>query len=359
MLENVTILSIDEQEKKNFIRNFNSVPDYKVERLQQLVINNNFNIIVYTDYIKTDSSIDLLVLEDDWSVIAKIIETGSKVDEITSILVLTHLKIIDYVFGQKLNKPKLVTFDFSIDKKMNMDKQSEPLYNQINLNFSKPAIIGITNYEEGNIASEITKLLRRNNHSVFQKSAELWNVLPNIFRDKILIDELIIENDNLKKYNKPRVFIGSSSEGYDLVEAIIEGLSKCAICVPWEKGVFNLSSFAIDDLIKKTDEVQYAIFVFHPSDLSLKRGKLKDSVRDNVIFECGLFVSKLGRRKVFFMAPDNHENLDIPSDLQGMNLGNYDNNLVDDPVLATQRFCIKVKNRIKEDFPLKNKPEFK
>jgi tetratricopeptide (TPR) repeat protein len=70
------------------------------------------------------------------------------------------------------------------------------------------------------------------------------------------------------------------------------------------------------------------------------RGRTKLAVRDNVIFELGLFIGKLGRERVFIIIPQNNEKLHIPSDLLGINPGKYETSRTDNNLQsATASFC--------------------
>ncbi|ANQ23114.1 hypothetical protein BA893_07100 [Vibrio natriegens] len=52
------------------------------------------------------------------------------------------------------------------------------------------------------------------------------------------------------------------------------------------------------------------------------RGTVSGTVRDNVLFELGLFIGKLGKRRCFIVMPDNVD-LHIPTDLVGVTPAKY------------------------------------
>ena len=53
-------------------------------------------------------------------------------------------------------------------------------------------------------------------------------------------------------------------------------------------------------LLKELDQSDYGVFVFAPTDIAVIRGSQADVVRDNVLFEMGLFTGKLGSERCFF-----------------------------------------------------------
>lgn len=144
---------------------------------------------------------------------------------------------------------------------------------------------------------------------------------------------------------KPKVFIGSSVESRKIAYAIQENLEYDADCKVWTQGVFELSGTAIHSLIKELESSDFAIFVFSPDDITQIRDQSKTTVRDNVIFETGLFIGKIGIERVYFVIPSGSNGLHLPSDLLGITPGHFDDSKRD-LVSALGTFCNKVRRQI-------------
>ncbi|WP_232695881.1 TIR domain-containing protein [Brevibacillus daliensis] len=146
---------------------------------------------------------------------------------------------------------------------------------------------------------------------------------------------------------KPKVFIGSSVEGLPIAYAIQENLSYVAEVTVWDQGVFHLSSTSLHDLLQETEHVDFAIFPFTPDDVSRIRDNEVKTVRDNVIFEFALFVSRLGMERVFYVVPQHAPDMHLPTDLAGITPGKYDANRSDARwKAALGPFCNQVKTQI-------------
>lgn len=147
---------------------------------------------------------------------------------------------------------------------------------------------------------------------------------------------------------KPKIFVGSSTEGLDIAYAVQQNLTQDAETTVWDQGVFELSKTTIESLDKILDSVDFGIFVFSPDDITIMRGKKSSSIRDNVLFELGLFWGKLGRGRVFFIIPEKTE-LHIPTDLLGVTPGKYDPNRDDKSFqAATGPVCNQIRIQIKK-----------
>lgn len=118
------------------------------------------------------------------------------------------------------------------------------------------------------------------------------------------------------------VFIGSSSEGTSIAEALQANLDDTCDITIWNQGIFGLSQGTLESLVKVLPSFDFAILVLTPDDLSQVRGETKQSPRDNVLLEFGLCVGMLGRERTFAVY-ERLSQIRIPSDLAGVTLANY------------------------------------
>lgn len=124
---------------------------------------------------------------------------------------------------------------------------------------------------------------------------------------------------------RPRVFIGSSSEGLDVAENLqvaLESKVACEVTV-WHQGVFDVSDYTMYSLVEAARQADFAILVASGDDMTESRGSTDASPRDNVIFELGLFMGVLGIDRVMILCPEAPP-VRLPSDLKGFTrLQNY------------------------------------
>lgn len=146
---------------------------------------------------------------------------------------------------------------------------------------------------------------------------------------------------------KPRLFIASSIESLGIAEAVNTNLDYDFEVTIWKNGTFKLSSSTIDDLVEKSSTVDFALFIFAPDDVASIRSREEHVVRDNVIFEMGLFIGAIGKSRSFFLKPRDAD-MHLPTDLLGVNPIDYDANRSDgDLVSATNRACSLIKSETK------------
>lgn len=121
---------------------------------------------------------------------------------------------------------------------------------------------------------------------------------------------------------RPRVFIASSVEGLPVAEAIQVDLQFFADVTIWEQGVFHPSQGSLSAIDEAASQSDFAVVVLTPDDMTTKRGRTYDVPRDNVIFELGFFMGRLGIDRTFMVTSrDNPPTL--PSDLQGVTTVTY------------------------------------
>ena len=134
---------------------------------------------------------------------------------------------------------------------------------------------------------------------------------------------------------KPALFIASSSELLDLASAMQESLEHVAEVTIWSQDVFKLSRYNIESLLEALEVSDFGVFIFTPQDVVRIRGAEKLTVRDNVLFELGLFIGKLGRERCFIVAPrGSEEEMHFPSDLLGITPALYEPNRQDKNLVA-------------------------
>ena len=126
---------------------------------------------------------------------------------------------------------------------------------------------------------------------------------------------------------KPRMFIGSSTEGLALARAIRSELTDAAEITLWNDIAVLGESF-LESLVKAINEYDFAVLAVTADDLVASRGNEMLAPRDNVMFELGLFMGHLGRRRTYFVY-DKTSQIKIPSDLMGITLAAFDGNRSD------------------------------
>src|ERR1700685_3297181 len=113
------------------------------------------------------------------------------------------------------------------------------------------------------------------------------------------------------------LFVGSSSEGQRIAEAVQVLLDPVCEVELWTQGAFGLTQGTLESLIMALSRFDFALLVLTADDLIISRGTEKAAARDNVLFELGLFIGSLGRDRTF-MVYDRTKPPTLPSDLAGI-----------------------------------------
>jgi hypothetical protein len=122
--------------------------------------------------------------------------------------------------------------------------------------------------------------------------------------------------------SKPALFVGSSSEGLDLARTVRALLSEDAEATLWNEGLFDIGDTFIESLVHALPRFDFAALVLTADDLTTSRQISALGPRDNVLFELGLFMGRLGRSRTFVIRPRGE--VKIPSDLAGLTAAVYD-----------------------------------
>lgn len=134
-----------------------------------------------------------------------------------------------------------------------------------------------------------------------------------------------------------RVFIGSSKESLNMareIAATLERLRGNNIQVHiWdEPNLFAPGEYTLESLENIAYNIDAALFIFADDDKIWYRGKKDNTVRDNVLFEYGLFAGVLSRKKVAIVKAGTLKPI---SDLEGINYISYNSS---QPYMAFNTF---------------------
>lgn len=144
---------------------------------------------------------------------------------------------------------------------------------------------------------------------------------PEIYRvmARTLARRLLERNKLVGQHReKIRVFIICSSEAIPVARIIENAFAHDDFVVRlWTNDVFKVANYALESLEADVDESDFAIAIAHSDDVTLFRGQEWPSPRDNVIFELGLFMGRLGRKRAILMEP-REDRVKLPSDLTGV-----------------------------------------
>ena len=119
-----------------------------------------------------------------------------------------------------------------------------------------------------------------------------------------------------------KLFIISSAEALPIAREIASGLQHDLLSTVWTDGVFFASSYPLEVLEDAVEQSDFAVAVTQFEDIVESRGTKQPSLRDNVVFELGLFMGKLGRRRTMLVQP-RRADVKLPSDLKGLTTISY------------------------------------
>jgi hypothetical protein len=122
---------------------------------------------------------------------------------------------------------------------------------------------------------------------------------------------------------RPALFIGSSSEGLRIAEAVQVILDSVCEVELWTQGAFGLTQGTLESLVIALSRFDFALLVLTADDMTISRGTQKAAARDNVLFELGLFIGSLSRERTF-MLYDRTNPPTLPSDLAGITAATFE-----------------------------------
>lgn len=149
---------------------------------------------------------------------------------------------------------------------------------------------------------------------------------------------------------RPRVFIVSSAEALNEAEEIRLGLEyeKCTVELWSDDRIFPPGAYPIEALEEAVAKADFCIAIASADDIVRARDRQQSAPRDNVIFELGFFMSRIGRYRTLLLVP-KYANVKIPSDFKGVTPIPYDNDTSDQQLsTALGPTVTKIKKAIRE-----------
>jgi hypothetical protein len=118
---------------------------------------------------------------------------------------------------------------------------------------------------------------------------------------------------------RPKVFVGSSTEGLPIAREVCRRLEEAEVAdINLWDSAFRPSTFILEEILSRSAQSDFGVFVVSPDDDIEIRGSDYTTVRDNVIFETGVFMGALGRNRTFLLWPALSEHQRLPTDLLGL-----------------------------------------
>lgn len=162
--------------------------------------------------------------------------------------------------------------------------------------------------------SVVAKLTENDLAELGTRYPEIWQAIAKELSRRLMQRNAFVNETR----SKIRVFIISSAEALPIARLIQNAFEHDPfVTVIWTDGVFKVANYALQSLEDEIDRSDFAIAIAHADDLTESRGKPWPAPRDNVIFELGLFMGRLGRQRAILMEPREGD-VKLPSDLAGI-----------------------------------------
>jgi predicted nucleotide-binding protein len=128
----------------------------------------------------------------------------------------------------------------------------------------------------------------------------LWRALAHDLSERMRQRDRLVRHRN----RRPRLLLGSSAAALPIAREIQAGLAADSIVAKlWTDRVFDASSFILDSLQSVMETMDFAVVLLAPDDLAAAGGEVPAALRDDLIFQLGVFVGSLGRERVALVVP--------------------------------------------------------
>jgi predicted nucleotide-binding protein len=155
-----------------------------------------------------------------------------------------------------------------------------------------------------------------------ERFKQVINRFPRIWKHIARIQVERLQNRNrllLPQNARVKMFVGSSTERLGSARRLAEYFAPDQDTVEvlvWDT-IFGNLEYPLEALTRTLNDWDFAALIWGGEDRTHSRSTVKASPRDNLIFEAGLAIGRLGRRRTFILVPEAADtSLKIPSDLE-------------------------------------------
>jgi len=190
--------------------------------------------------------------------------------------------------------------------------------------------------------SMVAKLTEVDLVALGMKFPDIWRQIARELARRLLERNRFIAMSR----EKIRVFIVSSVEALPVARAVENAFEHDNFhVVLWPNDVFRIANYPIEDLERELEVADFAVAIAQPDDLVNVRKRKRPAPRDNVIFELGFFMGRLGRTRAILMEPKG-EDVKLPTDLKGVTTISYKHASGSGLSVAMSPACNKLRDHI-------------
>lgn len=121
---------------------------------------------------------------------------------------------------------------------------------------------------------------------------------------------------------KTRIFIGSSKEGLEVANYTKKKFFEAGFePYVWTDNIFENNKNTLETLLNEASLFDFGIMIATKDDFTASRDDIFETVRDNVVFELGLFLGRLGTNRAFVL---QEKDAKLPSDLLGITIPRFE-----------------------------------
>lgn len=165
----------------------------------------------------------------------------------------------------------------------------------------------------------VLKITEQSFSEIATRFPDVWRRLAQEVTRRLEQRNTLIRPPN----EKVRVLVVSSVEALHVARTIENAFAHDPFAtILWTNGVFRATNYTLQSLENELDRSDFAVAIAHSDDQTTVRDEDWPTPRDNVVFELGFFMGRLGRSRAILMEPRGTR-LKLPSDLAGVSTIRY------------------------------------